>query len=146
MQKESNDLLYLLRILESINKIILYSTGYTTADEFIFSNDQKDYNASLLLMINIGEQSTKISSETKDKFPEILWQHLKSFRNRVAHDYVNVDKLIVFSVIRNELPKLQVQISNCIKEQVTKGTFNKNELEISSNSIYYAHIDFAKLT
>ncbi len=95
----NRDLIYLLRILDAIGKIILYTKDYVTPDEFIFSNDQRDYNALLLLLMQIGEQSSKISVETKNKFPHIEWQNIKSFRNRVAHDYVNVDKLIVFAII-----------------------------------------------
>ncbi|HYJ62190.1 MAG TPA: HepT-like ribonuclease domain-containing protein [Parafilimonas sp.] len=135
----------MLRILEAIGKILLYSKEYNTADDFIFSNDQRDYNASLLLMMHIGEQAAKVSSDTKDKFLEIQWQHIKGFRNRVAHDYINVDKLIVFSVIKTELPKLQNQISNCIKQQLQNNIFNKEEIEISRNSIFYMHIDFSKI-
>jgi len=131
--------------LEAIGKILLYSKEYNTADDFIFSNDQRDYNASLLLMMHIGEQAAKVSSDTKDKFLEIQWQHIKGFRNRVAHDYINVDKLIVFSVIKTELPKLQNQISNCIKQQLQNNIFNKEEIEISRNSIFYMHIDFSKI-
>ena len=145
MQPANKDLLYLLRILEAIDKIILYSKDYSTADDFIFSNDQRDYNASLLLLMHIGEQAAKISADTKNKFPEIQWQHIKDFRNRVTHDYINVDKLIGFSIIKNELPKLQNQISNCIKQQLQNNIFNKEEIEISRNSIFYMHIDFSKI-
>jgi uncharacterized protein with HEPN domain len=146
MQPANKDLLYLLRILEAIGKIILYSKDYSTADDFIFSNDQRDYNASLLLLMHIGEQAAKISADTKNKFPEIQWQHIKDFRNRVVHDYINVDKLIVFSIIKNELPKLQNQISNCIKQQLQNNIFNKEEIEISRDSIFYLHIDFSKIS
>jgi uncharacterized protein with HEPN domain len=145
MQHANKDLLYLLRILEAIGKIILYSKEYNTADGFIFSNDQRDYNASLLLMMHIGEQASKISVDTKDKFPEIEWQHIKGFRNRVTHEYINIDKLIVFSIIKTELPRLQHQISNCIKQQLQNGIFNKEEIEISCNSVFYLHINFSKI-
>ncbi|MGI8581701.1 MAG: HepT-like ribonuclease domain-containing protein [Chitinophagaceae bacterium] len=97
MQTTNKDLLYLLRILEAIEKILLYSKEYQTAEDFLFTNHQKDYNASLLLIMQIGEQTAKVSRVTKEKFPEINWQVIKGFRNRVAHDYVNIDKLIVFS-------------------------------------------------
>lgn len=145
MQVANKDLLYLLRVLEAIEKILLYSKDYKTADEFLFTNHQKDYNASLLLMMQIGEQVSKISKATKDRFPEIDWQIIKSFRNKVAHEYVNIDKLIVFSIIKNDLPKLVGQISHCIKEQVYNGVFHKQELEISKGSIFYQHINFSSL-
>lgn len=146
MQHANNkDLLFLLRILEASEKIILYSKEYKTAEEFLFKNDQKDYNASLLLMIQIGEQSVKVSMETKKKFPDIKWHVIKGFRNRVVHDYVNIDSLIVFSIIKNDLPILVLQISNCIKEQIRNNTFNINELEISKGSLFYQHINFSLL-
>lgn len=62
MPEHNKDLLYLLRILEAIEKILLYSKEYNTAEEFLFNNHQKDYNASLLLMMQIGEQAAKISN------------------------------------------------------------------------------------
>ncbi len=86
MQHANKDLLYLLRILEAIEKVLLYSKEYKTAEEFLFTNDQKDYNASSLLMMQIGEQVAKVSRGTKQKFPEIKWQAIKGFRNRVPHE------------------------------------------------------------
>jgi uncharacterized protein with HEPN domain len=145
MQTANKDLLYLLRILEAIEKILLYSKEYQTAEDFLFTNHQKDYTASLLLIMQIGEQTVKVSRVTKEKFPEINWQVIKGFRNRVAHDYVNIDKLIVFSIIKNDLPRLIFQISNCIKEQINSGVFNRIELEISKGSIFYQHINFSLL-
>jgi uncharacterized protein with HEPN domain len=145
MPNADKDLLYLLRVLEAIEKILLYSKEYQNADEFLFENDQKDYNASLLLMMQIGEQVAKVSKETKQKFPEIKWQVIKGFRNRVAHEYVNIDKLIVFSIIKIDLPQLVLQISNCIRKQINMGIFNISELEISRGSIFYQHINFSLL-
>jgi uncharacterized protein with HEPN domain len=145
MQTADKDLLYLLRILEAIEKILLYSKEYKTVDEFLFTNHQKDYNASLLLMMQIGEQAAKVSKATKEKFPQIKWHTIKSFRNKVAHEYVNIDKLIVFSIIKKDLPQLLVQISWCIKQQVNEGVFHANELEISKGSIFYQHINFSLL-
>jgi len=115
MQNANKDLLYFLRILEAIGKILLYSKEYKTAEEFFFTNDQKDYDASLLLMMQPGEQVAKVSNETKQKFPQIKWHLIKGFRNRVVHGYVNIYNLIVFSIIKNDLPQLILQLSDRIK-------------------------------
>lgn len=145
MQNADKDLLYLLRVLKAIGKILRYSEEYQTADEFLFSNNQKDYNASLLLLMQIGEQAAKVSTNTKANFPEIKCQTIKDFSNRIVHDYVNIDSLIVFSIIRHVLPPLVLQISNCIKEQISKNVFRINELEISKGSIFYQNINFSLL-
>lgn len=145
MQHANKDLLYLLRISEAIEKIMLYSKEYKTPEEFFFSNDQKDYNASLLLMIQIGEQSAKVSREIKQEFPDIKWQAVIGFRNKAVHDYVNIDNLLVFSIIKNDLPLLVLQISSCIRKQIRNKVFNITELEISKGSLFYQHINFSLL-
>ena len=142
MQADNKDLLYLLRMLESIGKILLYSKNYEKADDFLFSNDQRDYNASLLLMMHIGEQAFKISVKTRKAFPEIDWKNIRNFRNRVAHDYINIDKLVVFYIIKNDLDLLKQQLVNCINIQLKNRIFIKEELQISKGSIFYQHIDF----
>ena len=56
-----NDLMYLLNILESIEKILLYSRDCSDAETFYGLNDQLNFNASLNLFANIGENIGKIS-------------------------------------------------------------------------------------
>mgnify|MGYP000925457110 CR=1 FL=1 len=47
-----NDLMYLLNILESIEKILLYSKDCNGAETFYELNDQLNFNASLNLFAN----------------------------------------------------------------------------------------------
>lgn len=145
MPLSNKDLLYLLRMLEAIGKIISYTKGFNNANDFLFANEQKEFNASLLLIMQIGEQVNKIDESTKLTSPEIEWAKVKSLRNRVAHDYINVDALIIFATIKNDLPILQSQISICINKQVAAGNFDKMELEISKGSLFYQHINFELL-
>jgi uncharacterized protein with HEPN domain len=100
LQQPNRDLTYVLRILESIGKILAYSKDFDEPIDFFHANDQKEFNASLMLLINIGEQSRKVSDELKNSYPLIPWSVMKTFRNRVAHDYVNLDKFIVFDIIK----------------------------------------------
>ncbi len=44
-----NDLLYLLNLLESIEKIHIYSKKGETAEDFFYANDQLNFNATLTL-------------------------------------------------------------------------------------------------
>ena len=90
----ANDLLYLLSILESIGKILKYTEKYSEPELFFESDDQIQFNASLLLLANIGEASGKISDELKNKHNKIPWKIMKNFRNKITHDYVNIDFFI----------------------------------------------------
>lgn len=59
LPNKKNDLLYLLNILESIEKIKLYVASSTDAEEFYQMNDQLNFNAALNLLANIGESASK---------------------------------------------------------------------------------------
>ncbi len=140
-----NDLVYLLRILDSIGKIKIYSHGFKSPADFFDANEQQPFNASLALLVNIGEQVNKISDELRSTYPEIAWNKISDFRNRIAHDYSGIDKFITYEIIKTHLPTLNKDIEAIIAEQLSKGTFDRNELNAAKDSIYYRHVDFDAL-
>jgi len=42
------NLIYIVTILECIEKCWIYSKSYTSPEDFIFGNEQRDFNATLL--------------------------------------------------------------------------------------------------
>lgn len=58
MYNEKN-FLYILSILEAIEKIFLDSEAYESAETFWEANDQMNFNACLTLLIAVGEDSKK---------------------------------------------------------------------------------------
>lgn len=137
-----NDLVYLLMILESIGKIRIYSENFDTAIKFFQKNDQLNFNASLLLLANIGEQAGKISEATKSKNTQISWRQIKNLRNRIVHDYRGIDFEMTFDIIKSELPGIKRQLEDVISRELDSGVFAKEEFEIAAASQYYSHVDF----
>ena len=58
--------LYLLTILEAIQKIKIYSEGYTTSEELFNAKEQMAYNGICHLLLAIGEESKKIEVALKE--------------------------------------------------------------------------------
>ena len=137
-----NDLLYLLRMIEAIEKIKIYSADFDDPLTFFDANEQKDFNACLTLLTHIGEQVTRISVSLKESYPLIEWQKIKDYRNKITHDYTNVDRFITFEVIKNHLPALQTDIQNIIQEQVKQEIFSLEEFILAKTSPYFKHINF----
>lgn len=137
-----NDLMYILNMIESIEKIAIYVQDCDGAEFFYGFNDQLNYNASLNLFANIGENSGKISDELKKRYSDIEWQKIKGFRNRVVHDYINIDAFMVFDIIRNELPLLKVRLMDILRIELSNGSFDKEEFSKAQHSYYYRHISF----
>ena len=139
------DLVYCLRIMEAIGKIDLYAEGYDNPYVFFDANDQKDFNACLLLLLHIGEQVNRMSDTLKANYTQTPWQAIKGFRNLIAHDYVGVDRLIVFETIRQRLPDLKEYIEHIIRTEMQQGTFDRVDYDLSKQSNYYRHINFDKI-
>lgn len=137
-----NDLLYLLRILESSEKIIRYTTDFNEAIEFFDHKDQMTLNACLNLLAQIGEQANKLSTTLVEKHTQPDWIKIRGMRNRIVHDYTGIDLYIVFDTIKKYIPELKSQIIPVIRAELQAENFDKEELEIAKTSPYLRHIDF----
>lgn len=140
-----NDLMYLLNMIEGIEKIKIYSDNFKDAESFFEHNDQINFNATLNLFGMLGENIGKISDELKSKYNKILWREIKDFRNKVVHDYINIDVFVVFGIIKDKLELLKNELEKIIKEELENKTFDIEEFNISKESKYYKHIDFSKI-
>lgn len=140
-----NDLLYCLNILESIGKIKLYSENYHEAESFYNANEQLNFNASLTLLANIGEQISKLSAELRNKYQHIEWQTIRSFRNRIVHDYTGINIFITFKIIAEDLPELKQAMSEIVAGELNATIFDMKEYVIAKKSQYYRYIDFERI-
>jgi len=95
-------------ILEAIDKILEYTSGFNDADEF--NEDYRNFDATMMNFVVIGEMIEKLSEDFKNNNPVIEWQKIKGFRNIVAHDYFGIDAEEVWQIIKNKIPKLKEDI------------------------------------
>ena len=65
--------LYLLTILEAIEKIKIYSSGFDTPELLFEAKDQMPYNGICHLLLAIGEESKKIETSLKETQSFISW-------------------------------------------------------------------------
>lgn len=63
----------------------------------------------------VGEAATKITDATRDSYPEIPWKNIIGMRNRIVHDYNNVDDDILWKVVTDNLPPLITQIESILR-------------------------------
>ena len=99
--------LFLLTILEAIEKIKIYADSLDTPEALFEANDQMPYNGICHLLLAIGEESKKIEISLKETQSFISWDEIAGLRNRIAHDYRGIDRNIVFQIVKNELEILQ---------------------------------------
>lgn len=99
----SNDSLYLVHMLEMARKIVakIEESGREEYD--------KDENLRLAvthLIQVIGEAAGRVSQPTRAAYPDIPWREITGMRNRIVHDYLNIDEDVVWQVSIADLPPL----------------------------------------
>lgn len=101
----NKDYYILLSMIETIEKIIRYTSNYQSAEE-LYQND-RDFDASMMNFIVIGEETVKLSEDIKSKNKHINWQKISTLRNIIAHHYFGINVDIVWQIICDDLPKLK---------------------------------------
>jgi uncharacterized protein with HEPN domain len=82
-----------------------------TLDEF--ANNQLIVDAVVFNLTQIGELSkNQISSTLKEKYTLIPWFDIYGFRNRIIHDYDQINMGIVYDTIQEDLPTLLEQLND----------------------------------
>ncbi|OGW45487.1 MAG: nucleotidyltransferase [Nitrospirae bacterium RBG_13_41_22] len=107
-------LLYLEDILTSTNKILKYSGNYSYEE---LLKDEMRIDAIIRNFEIIGEASSNIPQEIRDKYPFIEWRNISDFRNVLAHEYFGIDYEIMWEIIRDKLPELQRGIQTILEKE-----------------------------
>jgi uncharacterized protein with HEPN domain len=99
-------------IIEASDRIIEYTSGINSADDF--NNDYRNFDATMMNFVVIGEMVNKLSVDFKKKHDKVEWVKIKGFRNIVAHDYFGIDAEEVWQIIKNKIPKLKADIQGLL--------------------------------
>ncbi len=102
----NKDKTYIENILDSVRKIEEFTKE---VDEVSFLANQMMQSATILHLALIGEESNKISDETKYKI-NLEWREIVGFRNMAFHDYMNLSLEIVWKTIQNRIPELKEKL------------------------------------
>ena len=92
-----------LDILEAIDRIEKYGRG--GKEEFAQSELVQVWILHHLQIL--GEAVNALRPEIEQHHPEIPWASIVGMRNILVHHYFEIDADIVWSVVKNDLPKLK---------------------------------------
>jgi uncharacterized protein with HEPN domain len=60
----------------------------------------------------IGEAANRLTESFKAQHPEIEWHKIRGFRNRIVHDYIDIDYEVVWQIKITYLPVLIKQLKD----------------------------------
>ncbi len=105
------DLQFLLDMLQSAELILTY-TAQCSKDEFIANVQLQDSVIRRLLVI--AEAAKRVSDTTRQALPNVSWQEINGMRNRLVHDYDDVNLNIVWDVVQFEILSLVEELKSQI--------------------------------
>ena len=103
MDNIKNDNYYIQKVLKDLNFIVTQMKD-VTIDEL--NSNEVLLDSMLFRMIQISENSKKLSDDHKQKHASVPWNAVYGFRNRIVHDYGNVELDIVYETLKNDIPDL----------------------------------------
>ena len=98
-------------IIDSGIKILEY-TNNLSFDDFI--DDDKTVDAVIRNFEIIGEAANRLPQDLKDQYPDIDWNRIRGFRNRIVHDYFGIDYSIVWEIKTSFLPEIISKLKSVI--------------------------------
>jgi uncharacterized protein with HEPN domain len=96
-------------IWEAIEKIERY-IGELNHDTFV--SDDKTIDSVVRNLEIIGEAANRLPENFRtQQHSEIEWRKIIGLRNRIVHDYFNIDVEIVWEIVQNDLPIFKSKLS-----------------------------------
>ena len=109
MDNIKNDDYYVNKLLKDIKFIIEKTKGITLNE---LEENEVLCDSVLFRLIQISENSIKLTTDFKNSHKDIPWQAIKGMRNRIVHDYGEVEFTIVYQTITEDIPDICKKLEN----------------------------------
>ena len=108
--------------LEHIAQTIQWATEYIERFDSVnaFRQSQPDQDAVIGNIEIIGEAARKIQQHAPQfvtAHPDLPWVEMRGMRNKMIHDYFDVDINVVWGTVKDDLPRLKQQVDDLLNEQ-----------------------------
>ena len=110
---KKDDTVYLKHIQDAINDINVFVKGM---DRESFLNNKAIKYAVVRSLEIIGEAGKHLSKGFRDKHKDIPWDDICGMRDKLIHDYIGVDYIIVWKAIEKDIPILKNKIRVILKQ------------------------------
>jgi uncharacterized protein with HEPN domain len=105
---------YLQDIHEAMSKAETFTSGLDFA---AFSADDKTVFAVIRALEIMGEAAKRIPGDVRDRYPEVPWRSMAGIRDKLIHDYLQVNLEIVWKTVVEELPALRPHIDRIVERE-----------------------------
>ena len=109
MNNVKNDKYYVDKILTDLHFIKEHMKGVRISE---LSENEVLLDSMMFRLIQVQENAKKLSDAYKIARASIPWTDIAGLRNRIVHDYGNVDLDVIFSTLTEDIPWLISEIED----------------------------------
>lgn len=103
MDNKKDNAYYVKKIVTDLAFILEHTKGLTQQE---LEENEILVDSVMFRLIQVSENSDKLTAEFKAFFSTIPWRAMKGMRNKIVHEYGNVDLAVVYDTVKNDIPEL----------------------------------------
>ncbi len=109
MDNKKEDNYYIKKIVTDLKFIIEHTERLSQTQ---LEEDEVLVDSIMFRLIQISENSEKLTANFKNQNSAIPWRAIKGLRNRIVHEYGNVYLSVVYDTVQNDIPELLRNFKN----------------------------------
>ena len=103
MDNVKKDNYYIQKIRQDLEFIVIHMKDVDIEE---LNENEILQDSMLFRMIQLSENAKKLTDQYKQTHSNIPWNAMYGLRNRIVHDYGNVDLNIIFETLKIDIPQL----------------------------------------
>ena len=145
MDNVKNDSYYLNNIITDLSFVLTHTKGMSSKD---FESNELLLDSVMFRLIQISENSDRLTPEFKEVHSDIPWHAMRGLRNRIVHDYGKVDMSMMMNIANKK--GMSIRLGTYLIERVFADIF-ENKLSdyeyvnIPLSTVQCMQMDFTDL-
>lgn len=104
---------FLSHILDEVDYLTDNSADISYSD---FENNETLKRSFVRALEVIGEAVKSVPDDFREKYPQIPWKKMSGLRDVLIHRYFGINYILVWDVIKNQVPDLKINIQSILEE------------------------------
>ncbi len=112
MDNTKDNRYYIKKIITDLKFVLKHTESLSQED---LKKNEILIDSVMFRLIQISENSDKLTDDFKSQYAFVPWRAIKGMRNRIVHEYGNVDLTVVYNTVKNDIPELLGELEELSK-------------------------------